>query len=76
MLYTIIVGAIVGWLAGKFMNQKNGLLKNIIIGVLGGVLGGLLFGLLGFAATNIIGYIIISTVGACLLIWLMNKYMK
>ena len=33
MIGSLIMGAIVGWIAGKLMNLEGGLLMNIIIGV-------------------------------------------
>ena len=36
LLTGLIVGAIAGWLAGKFMNNEGSLLRNIILGVVGG----------------------------------------
>ena len=35
MIGSLIMGAIVGWIAGKLMNLEGGLLMNIIIGVVG-----------------------------------------
>ena len=44
---------------------------NLLIGIIGAVVGGLLAGLLGLGAYNLIGEIIIATVGAivCILVW-------
>ena len=35
MIWSIIVGGIIGWLAGKLMNSKGGILRNIILGIVG-----------------------------------------
>ncbi|MEM9687576.1 MAG: hypothetical protein AAF934_11745 [Bacteroidota bacterium] len=41
LLYSLLIGAIAGWLAGKIMKGGGfGLLINIILGVIGGVVGG------------------------------------
>ncbi len=72
-LVTIAVGAISGWIAGKLMGSDGSLLRNIIIGVIGGVIGGFLGGFIGIGATNLIGKILISVAGTCLLIWLSKK---
>lgn len=72
----LIIGGISGWLAGKIMGSEGSLLRNIIIGLLGGVVGGLLGGVIGVGATNWIGSILISVVGACILIWLSKKLFK
>ena len=39
MLWSIIVGGIIGWLAGKLMNSKGGILRNIILGIVGSGVG-------------------------------------
>ena len=46
-------------------------LVNLLIGIIGAVVGGLLAGLLGLGAYNLIGEIIIATIGAiiCILVW-------
>ena len=33
MLWSIIVGGIIGWLAGKLMGSRGGVLRNIILGL-------------------------------------------
>ena len=38
MIGAIIMGALVGWIAGKLMNVKGGLLRNILVGIVGIVL--------------------------------------
>ena len=73
-LWFIIVGAVAGWLAGKFIQGSGfGFLMNLFIGIAGGVLGGWLFSLLGIAAGGILGSIITAFVGAVLLLWIVNK---
>lgn len=48
LLYSLLIGAVAGWLAGKIMKGGGfGLLLNIIIGVIGGLVGGWLFRTLG-----------------------------
>lgn len=68
LIASIIIGAIAGWIASILMGSKGGLIRNIIIGVLGGFLGPVILGLFGFTATNLVGTIISSVVGACALI--------
>lgn len=75
LLIDIIVGGLSGFIAGNIMKSEGSLLRNIILGIVGGAVGGILFGLIGLAATGIIGSIIISVVGACLLIYLGQKFL-
>ena len=76
ILIFLVIGALVGWLAGKIMKTKFSILGNIIVGVVGGVLGGWVFGLLGLACTSMIGSFIASVVGALLLIFIIKRIRK
>lgn len=38
----IIIGALAGWIAGKIMNTRAGLLVDIVVGVVGALIGGFL----------------------------------
>ena len=54
------------------MGRQQDLLVNpLLIGIIGAVVGGLLAGLLGLGAYNLIGEIIIATLGAilCIFVW-------
>ena len=73
MIGALIMGAIVGWIAGKLMDIEGGLLRNIIVGVVGSFVGSALFGAIGFSAHGLIADLIVGIVGACLFIWLGRK---
>lgn len=55
------------------MGRQQDLLVNLLIGVSVAVVGGLLAGLLGLGAYNLIGQIIIATLGAVLCIWIWQR---
>ena len=76
MIGAVIMGAIVGWIAGKLMNLDGGLLMYIIIGVVGSFVGSLVFGFLGFSAHGLFANLVVGIVGACLFIWLGRKMFK
>lgn len=77
IVYTIIVGAIAGWLAGNFTKGSGfGVGKNIVLGVIGGFVGSLTLGLLGLATTGLVGEIVASTIGAVLFIYLLRHLGK
>lgn len=70
----IIVGAVAGWLAAKFMKGKSfSLLGNIIVGVIGAFIGDFIFNLLGISFNGIIGSIIAAFAGAVLLLFIIKK---
>ena len=74
LLWAIVIGLIAGWLAGKVMKGGGyGLLMDIVIGILGGVIGRFVFGLLGLGAWSLLGSIVVSFVGAVILIWLVRQ---
>ena len=73
MIGAIIMGALVGWIAGKLMNQEGGLLRNIVVGVIGSFVGSLVFGLVGFSAHGLFANLVVGIVGACLFIWVGRK---
>ena len=71
----IALWALAGFLGSKLMKgNPDSLLSNILLGLVGGIVGSLLFGLIGLGSKGIIGEIIVSAVGACLVIWLVRKF--
>jgi uncharacterized membrane protein YeaQ/YmgE (transglycosylase-associated protein family) len=72
LLVTLVIGAIVGWLAGVLMHARYGILGSIVVGVLGSLLGHWLAGLIGIAAYGLIGRILVSVIGAMILIALLR----
>lgn len=71
----LAIGALVGWLAGRIMKTKTGIIGNILVGVIGGVIGGqLLGGLFSFLGT--FGGFITSVIGAILLLFVIKLIKK
>ena len=70
LLTAVIVGGIIGWVASMAMktNAQMGMLANVLVGIVGASLGSWLAGALGIAAGSTLGGILISIVGACVLI--------
>src|SRR5262249_41594496 len=74
LIWAVIVGLIAGWLAGKVMKGGGyGVPMDIVLGIVGGVIGRFVFGLLGLSASGLTGSIIVSFVGAVILIWLVRR---
>ena len=73
MIGSLIMGALVGWIAGKLMNLEGSLLRNIIVGLIGSFVGSVVFGLVGFSAHGMIANLLVGIVGACIFIWLGRK---
>lgn len=73
LLGSLIMGGLVGWIAGKLMDSEGGLLRNIIIGIVGSAVGSAIFGMLGFYAYGLFANLIVDVAGACLFIWVARK---
>ncbi|MHB9031952.1 MAG: GlsB/YeaQ/YmgE family stress response membrane protein [Anaerolineae bacterium] len=44
LIITLIVGAIIGWIAGRIMRTPGGLLVDLAVGMLGALIASLIFG--------------------------------
>ena len=75
-VYYLIVGLIAGVLAKAIMpgsrNEPGGWIMTIILGLVGGVVGGWLGSLFGIGAGGIVGAIIMSAIGAIVVIGLLR----
>jgi uncharacterized membrane protein YeaQ/YmgE (transglycosylase-associated protein family) len=77
LIYFLLIGMAAGWLAGKLMEGRSfGLLGNLVVGVIGAILGGFLFRLVGLLTISLLGSLISATVGAILLLFLLQKFGK
>ena len=75
LVWFLLIGLTAGWLAGLLTKGRGlGLANDLIVGVLGAFLGGMLFWLIGLSATGLIGSLIMATVGAVLVLFLIRKY--
>ena len=72
ILWTLICGSFIGWLAGKLMHHHTSRVRNIIVGIVGSALGNFLFSLIGFHAYKGISSFLVSVVGACVLLWIVD----
>ena len=75
-IFSLLVGALAGYIAGRIMGSETSTLRNIVLGILGSFVGEFLFGLIGIHATGSISSFVISVLGACVCIWVDNKLFK
>ncbi|QJB35460.2 GlsB/YeaQ/YmgE family stress response membrane protein [Chitinophaga oryzae] len=69
-MWTIIIGGIAGWLAGKIMRGDG---YGILIDIILGVVGGWIFGKLGLhIGGSLIGSLVVALIGSIILIWLVR----
>jgi uncharacterized membrane protein YeaQ/YmgE (transglycosylase-associated protein family) len=74
LLYFLLIGIIAGFLASAIMKSGRGsVLRYLTIGVIGALLGGFLFRLVGLAAYGLLGELVMATVGAVILLFLLRK---
>ena len=69
----LVIGGVVGWLAGLVMRDNNGLLVNIVVGIVGAAIGGLIIG--GGTINNApltIETFLVSLLGAVILLAIVN----
>ncbi len=73
LIWSLIIGGVAGWLAGRIMkSNRKGVFMYIALGLVGGVVGGFAFSFIGLSAENMIGRLIMATVGAVILIALVR----
>ena len=63
----LVLGALSGWIANRLMNSSTGLIDNIIIGII--------LGTQTITGLNLHS-VFVSVVGACILLWIINKIRK
>jgi len=68
----IIIGILAGWIAEKVMKRNHGMLTNLIVGIVGALLGGFIAGALGINFGGWIGSLVVSTLGAILLLLILG----
>jgi uncharacterized membrane protein YeaQ/YmgE (transglycosylase-associated protein family) len=70
LIWALIVGGVVGWLASIFMktNRQMGIVANILVGIVGSALGRWVAGAIGLAAYGAIASWAVAIAGAMLLI--------
>jgi uncharacterized membrane protein YeaQ/YmgE (transglycosylase-associated protein family) len=76
ILGAIIIGIVAGWIAEQVMGRRHGLLTNLIVGVIGALLGAFLAGALGIEFAGFWGSLLVSTVGAIVLLAIVGMFRR
>lgn len=73
-IFSIVIGALAGWIASKIMNRdaEMGSLANIVVGVIGGFIGNKL---LGNAMPGFFMQIVSAVLGAVILLFVLGLIM-
>jgi len=73
IIWFILIGLVAGWLAGQIMKGSSfGVIGDIVVGILGAVVGGMLFNMLGVPWGGLFGSLVVATIGAILLIFIVR----
>lgn len=77
IIWSIIVGILAGGIAGWLMKGRGfGWLMNLIVGLVGSMIGGWVYGLLGFHTESVLGILLMSIVGAVVLLFILSLFSK
>jgi uncharacterized membrane protein YeaQ/YmgE (transglycosylase-associated protein family) len=70
----LILGAIVGWLAGKIMSGHGyGIIWDVVLGIVGSFVGGFFFSLIfGTAPTGLVMSFIVALIGAVVVVGIVH----
>ncbi len=75
-IWFLVMGAIIGWLAGIIMRGRGfGIFGDIVVGVVGAALGGWVANAMGLYASSSLGVFLVALGGAVLLVAL-TRFVK
>ena len=75
-MWLLLMGGIVGWLAGLITRGRGfGILGDIVIGIVGAELGGWVASSIGLYASSSLGVFLVALTGAVLLVGL-TRFVK
>ena len=70
----IVIGILAGWIAEQVMGREHGLITNLVVGVVGAFLGAFVASALGFSFAGFWGSLLVSTIGAVLLLFIVGMF--
>lgn len=73
-IMTVVIGGVAGWIASRIMDERQGLLMNVVVGIVGAVLfNGILRLFLMRTWGGLVGQLAVAVCGACLVIWVFRR---
>ena len=77
LLGFLVIGLLAGWLAGWILKGRGaGVAGNMMIGIVGALIGGLVFRFAKVPVWGPIGSLLTATVGAVILLYLVDLFKK
>jgi len=74
ILGAVVIGILAGWIAEQVMGREHGLITNLIVGIVGAFLGTLIASALDIGFAGFWGSLMVSTVGAIVLLALVGMF--
>ncbi len=73
LVWVMLLGIVVGWLAGQITKGSGfGLLNDLGVGIIGSLLGSFMFEAVGLEAYGLQGRLVVAVLGAVVLLWLIR----
>jgi uncharacterized membrane protein YeaQ/YmgE (transglycosylase-associated protein family) len=76
LIGALIIGVAAGWIAEQVTGRNHGLLTNLLVGVIGAFLGAFIASLLGIQFAGFWGSLIVSTIGAVVLLLIVGAFRR
>lgn len=76
-LWYLLIGLVAGYVASLIVRGSgSGFVVNLFVGIIGGLLGGWIFGALGLIAVGTFASIVMSVVGAVVLLLIVSLFTR
>jgi uncharacterized membrane protein YeaQ/YmgE (transglycosylase-associated protein family) len=70
-VWFLLIGGVIGWLAGLIVRGRGfGIIGDIIVGIVGAMLGGWIAGVMGLYTSSSVGAFLVALAGAVILVGL------
>jgi uncharacterized membrane protein YeaQ/YmgE (transglycosylase-associated protein family) len=70
----LVIGILAGWIAEQIMGREHGMITNLVVGIVGAFLGAFIANAVGFGFAGFSGSLIVSTVGAIVLLAIVGMF--
>ena len=70
----VVIGILAGWIAEQVTGREHGLLTNLVVGIVGAFLGAFIASAMGIGFAGFWGSLLVSTVGAILLLAIVGMF--
>jgi uncharacterized membrane protein YeaQ/YmgE (transglycosylase-associated protein family) len=74
MIGALVIGILAGWIAEQIMVREHGMITNLVVGIVGAFLGAFIANAVGFGFAGFWGSLIVSTVGAIVLLAIVGMF--